>query len=169
MFDPVRLVSSILNDSAPDRSDLPNLTQNQINRLPSIMGPVSDPDSDSTARMDRSGYVYLWESGNDGVGFWVQAGYVRHGRQRFGQLIDPNDIKWFELAAYKKKLHRAKMSINAVRLPGGDDVWDATREVDSREALVQRWSEEGDGGGERYQDSGGGGYEVPEGNDVDLI
>jgi len=172
MLDPVRLVSAFLEgveESTPGRSNLPNLTQTQINRLPTIMGPASDPDSDSTARMDRSGYVYLWEHGEDGVGFWVQAGYVRNGRQRFGQVIDPNDIKWFELAAYKKKLLRAKRSINSVRLPDGDDIWNSAREVESQEALVQRWTEEGDSDGGSGGGSDGESYGVPQGNDIDIM
>ena len=150
MLDAVRLVSSFLDTNSGDRTERTNLTQADIDALPSIMGPVSDPENDSTARMDRAGYVYLWEPGDDGIGFWVQAGHVWNGRQRFGQVIDPNDIKWFELAAYRKKVLRAKKSLSGVRLPGGDDIWDAAREAESRRTLVQRWTEEDDSSGGTY-------------------
>jgi hypothetical protein len=171
MLDPVRPVSGFLDANPGDRTEPAGLTQADIDALPSIMGAVSDPAGDSTARMDKAGYVYLWEPGDNGIGFWVQAGYVRNGRQRFGQVIDPNDIKWFELAAYKKKVLRAKKSLSAVRLPSRDDIWDVTSgdvtsgdvtsEAERRETLVQRWTGEGD--------SNGGAYGAPNDADSDMI
>lgn len=124
--------------------ELAGLSQQAINALPSIMGPVTDPDSDSTARVDRGGYVYLWEPG-EGIGFWVQAGFVRNLRQKFGQMIDPNDIQWFDLAVFRKKLARAKKSLNAVRMPDGDDTWNTTRDGEHREARAYRFADDDDG------------------------
>ena len=147
MLDPIRFLSGHLDTNSGARTEPVGLRQAEIKALPSIMGPVGNPDGDTTARVDKAGYVYLWEPGHPS-GFWVQAGYVRHGRPRFGQVIDPNDIQWFELGIYKKKLHQAKNSINAVRLPGQDDIWDVAREPGSREFQEQGWTE--DGGGPRY-------------------
>jgi hypothetical protein len=146
MLDPVRPVFGFPDANSDDQTGPTSLTQADIDALPSIMGAVSDPEGDSTARVDRAGYVYLWEPGG-GIGFWVQAGYIPNGRQRFGQVIDPNDIKWFELAAYKKKVLRAKKSVSAVRLPSSDDIWDVTSEDESRESYAHRWVGNGDTGG----------------------
>jgi hypothetical protein len=144
MLDPVRPASGLLDTSSSDRWEPKGLTQGEIDILPSVLGPVSDPQSDSTARIDRAGYIYLWEVDADGAGFWVQAGYVRNGRQRFGQVIDPDEIRWFELAVYKKKVLRAKKSLNSARLPAHDDIWDATNQDESNEAFARRWA--GDSG-----------------------
>jgi hypothetical protein len=70
---------------------------------------------------------------------------VRNGRPRFGQVIDPNDIQWFELGIYKKKLLRAKNSVNAVKLSGQDDIWDVTSEAQGRDVSAQSWVEGGGG------------------------
>lgn len=145
MLDPIRFLSGYLDAAPGGRTESPGLKQSDIKALPSIMGPVDNPDSDTTARVDKAGYVYLWEPGHP-FGFWVQAGYVRHGRPRFGQVIDPNDIQWFELGIYKKKLLQAKDSVNAVRLPSQDDIWDVAREPERGNSPAQNWTEEfGDG------------------------
>jgi hypothetical protein len=156
MLDAVRLLSAYLDANSGTQAEPAGLTQAEINALPSIMGPVSDPDSDSTARVDKAGYVYLWEAGAT-FGFWVQAGYVRYGRPRFGQVIDPNDIQWFELGTYKKKLLRAKNSVNAVQLPNQDDIWDVARDGASGNAGEQSRTEEG----------GGPAYQAPDDADID--
>lgn len=128
MLEPMQLFFGF-RDGNPGKGREPaGLTQKEINALPSIMGPVVDPDGDSTARVDRAGYVYLWEP-NEHLGFWVQAGYVRSGRPRFGQVIDPNEIQWFNLAVYKKKLLRVKTRINAPQLPSSDDIWDVASDA----------------------------------------
>ena len=159
MLDAVRLLSGYLGANPGARTEpATGLTQSEINALPSIMGPVSDPDTDSTARVDRAGHVYLWESGYP-LGLWVHAGYVRHGRPRFGQVIDPNDIQWFELGIYKKKLLQAKSSVKAVRLPGQDDTWDVAKEARGRDPSVQNWSGEG---------GGGAAYGAPDDADIDI-
>ena len=132
MLDGVHHIPGSIDHHSANGREPVGLTQSEINALPSIMGPVTDPDSDSTARVDKAGYVYLWEP-DEGIGFWVQAGYVRSGRPRFGQLIDPNDIQWFDLAVFKKKLLRAKESINAVRLPSRDDIWNVTSDTGKRD------------------------------------
>lgn len=144
MFDGVHRLPGFPDPDSSAGREPAGLTQDQINALPSIMGPVADPDSDSTARVDKAGYVYLWEPG-EGIGFWVQAGYVRNGRPRFGQVIDPNDIQWFDLAVFKKKVLHAKKSLNAVRLPSRDDIWNVTSEAENREARTQCWPGDGDG------------------------
>jgi hypothetical protein len=155
MLDAVRLLSGYLDTGA--RTGSAGLTQSEIKTLPSIMGPVSNPDGDTTARVDKTGQVYLWEPGHP-FGLWVHAGYVRHGRPRFGQVIDPNDIQWFELGIYKKKLLHAKNSVNAVELPRQDDIWDVAREPErNSDSLGQGWREEG--GGPRYG--------VPDDADID--
>ncbi len=143
MLDGVQRLSAFLDPDPAIGREPSGLTQDEINALPSIMGPVADPNSDSTARVDSAGYVYLWEPGED-IGFWVQAGYVRNGRPRFGQVIDPNDIQWFNLALFKKKVLQAKKSLNAVRMPNADDIWDVANEADNRGARAQRRTEDGD-------------------------
>lgn len=129
------------------------LTQAEINALPSIMGHVPDPDSDSTARVDKDGYVYLWEP-DENIGFWVQAGYLRGGRPRFGQLIDPNDIQWFNLAVFKKKLAQAKKSLNGVQLSSDTDTWDVTAEQESPRDRVSYRGADDDTIGTNYRAAG---------------
>lgn len=159
MLDGVHRISG-LPDLLPAERRPGGLTQAEINALPSIMGPVADPDVDSTARVDKAGYVYLWEP-DEGTGFWVQAGYLRNGRPRFGQVIDPNDIQWFNLALFKKKLAQAKRSLNAVRPPSDADTWDVAAKQDSRGG----WT--GHSGGD--DDAIGRTYRAAEDSDLDIV
>lgn len=160
MLDGVHRLSGFLEHDASAGMESAGLTQDEINALPSIMGPVADPDSDSIARVDKAGYVYLWEPG-EGIGFWVQAGYVRNGRAKFGQVIDPSDIQWFNLAVFKKKVLHAKKSLNAVRLPSRDDIWDVASEAENQEARAQY--RPGDSGGI------GGAYHASDDPDTDIV
>jgi hypothetical protein len=116
---------SVRNDANfRDQPERAKLSQAQIQALPSILGDTAPPKGDTAARVDPGGNVYRWEPGGEG-GFWVQAGYVRSGRLRFGQPIDPNDIKWFDILTYKKKMLMAKKSVTAIQLDIRDDSWDA--------------------------------------------
>lgn len=89
-------------------------SQEQIRALPTILGVLQPPEDDLTERVDQNGRVYRWELSPDGPGFWAQAGYVRGHRQRFGQVIDANDIKWFDLKTYHKSVSSAARRVGSV-------------------------------------------------------
>jgi hypothetical protein len=146
MIDPVRALINSTEINQTDRTERIKPAQARIDALPSILGTTNLPHGDTTARIDAAGYVYRWESAADGAGFWAQAGRLISGRPRFGQVIDPNDIKWFDMAIYKKKMQAARKKVSAVQLESRDEIWDAARGSGAEPAYTGVVDDDGKGG-----------------------
>jgi hypothetical protein len=88
--------------------------QTRISSLPNIRGVLHQREGDLTERVDGFGRVYRWEAFREGVGLWVYAGFLRPGRQRLAQPIDPGDIRWLDMKAYRTRMTIAARRIKAV-------------------------------------------------------
>lgn len=89
--------------------------QSRIAELPSINGQTELGGDDKTPRVDKSGNVYIWDADMPGGGAWLRAGQARLQNFRYGQPLDPRDIRWLDMKSYKNRMAAARAKAAGVR------------------------------------------------------